>query len=260
MRRRLMVCMGLACCTPSAAMTLNAEVERLGADRYRLTAGFPYAVSPGEAQSALAPVAEQVCAGRAPTWGRYSFATNQPIERPAGAELSTSFEQDVNCGDAGSGTNAGTPAPRSPATDADRSAVEARTLEYLALKDSNEFATANALFADDVAVLFGREELEASRRAFNKAAGVPKARTIVGVTFYDDPVDAQSLGRYAAVDYRASYPDRAFYCGYAMWLLQPDGSYRMVRVEESTATDEDVGRAAEEVLSALKQQPGCREP
>ena len=241
-------------------MTLNAEVERLGADRYRLTAEFPYALSPGEAQSALAPVAEQVCAGKAPTWGHYSFATKQPIEGPAGDESSTSFEQDVNCGDAGSATNAGTPAPGSPATDADRATVEAGTLEYLALKDSNEFAAANALFQDDVAVLFGGEEWEASRRAFNKAAGVPKARTIVGVTFYDDPVDAPSLGRYAAVDYRASYPDRAFYCGYVVWLLQADGSYRMVRVEESTATDEDVGRGTEEVLSALKQQPGCREP
>ena len=256
----MIVFMTLVCCAPAAAMALNAEVQQLGADQYRLTAELPSAVSPGEAQSVLAPIAQRVCAGKMPTWGHYSFATKQAVDGPAGAKSTTLFEQDLSCGDEGPGARPSTPAPRSRATEADRSAVEARTLEYLTLKDKGDFAAANALFVDDVAALIDGEDSKSARRAFNAAAGLPEARTIVSVTFYDDPANAPTVGRYAAVDYRARYPDRAFYCGYVMWLLQADGSYRMVRIEESMATDEEVGRLSGEGLSAMMQQPGCQQP
>jgi len=83
---------------------------------------------------------------------------------------------------------------------------------------------------------------------------------VVGVTFYDDPADAATLGRFAAVDYRASYDSRAFYCGYVIWLRQSDGGYRLIREDETLAPDAIARSLTAEQLAALTRQPGCREP
>ena len=258
MRRVLLGCLVLTGCMPVAAQSLNADVEQVGASAYRIRITFPGVVAPDQAQAMLAEVGSHLCGGQAPDWGHYEFETTQPLPEAEGAQASTRFEQDLACGETVTIAKPGTPAPKTPATDADRRDIEARTLEYLSKKDHDEFAAADAMWEPEVVAEF--DGAWHSRRAFNATAGLPATRTIVGVTFYDDPADAPRLGRHVAVDFRAAYGDRAFYCGYVVWLRQADGSYRLIREDEASASDEQVRELTAEQLAAFRQQPGCREP
>lgn len=207
----------------------------------------------------LAGVAEQLCDGRVPVWGHYKFNTNESVGEQSKAQASTQFEQDLTCDSGIAIAKPGTPASSTPATEADRRDVEARTLDYLSKKDHGDFASADAMFSEDVISQVDRTKWREGRRAFNRESGLPKTRTVSGVTFYDDPADAPDLGRYAAVDYNARYGDRAFYCGYVVWLRQADGSYQLIREDESLAGDADVRRLTDAALASLMQQPGCRD-
>jgi hypothetical protein len=258
MRRFLLGCLAVAGCLPVAAQSLNAEVEQIDASAYRIKITLPAVVRPDEAQALLAEAGAQLCSGQAFAWGHYEFETTQPPPEAKDTSASTRFTQDLLCGEPVART--GTPAPKTPATDADRHDVEARTLDYLVNKDKGDFAAADAMFDPEVLAQMNTKRWRDDRRAFNAAAGLPEKRSILGVTFYDDPADAPQLGRYAAVDYRASFRDRSFYCGYVLWLRQADGSYRLTREEESVAPDAEVRKLSAEQLATLRQQPGCREP
>lgn len=258
MLRLLAGCIALACCVPVVGQTLDAKVEQIGSSEFRIHITFPGVVSPDQAQAMLADAGANLCGGHAPTWGHYKFETNEPMGGAKDTPASTRFEQDLACGSALAVAKPGASAPTTPATDAERRDVEALTIDYLTKKDHGDFAAADAMYIDDVIAQF-EPTWRDGRKAFNSAAGLPKARTVVGVTFYDDPADAPRLGRYAAVDFRASYADRAFYCGYVVWLRQADGVYRLVREDETIAPDAVVRQLAEEQRAALTQQPGCRD-
>jgi hypothetical protein len=99
----------------------------------------------------------------------------------------------------------------------------------------------------------------AARAAFNKAVGLPDNREVVRLTWYDDPAGAPQPGRYVAADYRGDYPHAGFYCGYVVWLLQLDGSYRIVREEEAQMPDEVAKKFSPEELAAARTQVQCRD-
>lgn len=261
MRLLLTACAALLCCTTATAQqSLNAEVDRIGADQFRIRITFPGVVTPDQAQQMLTEVGASLCNGQAPAWGHYKFETQEPISGAHPAPASTKFEQDLGCNTGMAESKPGTPAPKTPADDAERRAIEVRTLDYLLKKDQGDFVAADAMFEVDAIASFDRATWRDARRSFNRDAGMPAARAVVDITFYDDPADAPTLGRYAAVDYRARYNSQAFYCGYVVWLRQADGGYRLVREDESLATDAIVRASSEEQLASLKGQPGCREP
>lgn len=261
MRLLLTACAALLCCTTATAQqSLNAEVDRFSADQFRIRITFPGLVTPDQAQQMLTEVGASLCNGQAPMWGHYKFKTEEPASGGTAAQASTQFEQELTCANGIASEKPGTPAPKTPASEADRRDVEARTLDYLAKKDQGDFAAADAMFEDGVMTPDSIAERREARGSFNSAAGLPEARSVVGVTFYDDPADAPRLGRYAAVDFRARYNSRAFYCGYVVWLRQADGGYRLISEDEALATDAVVRAGTEEQLASLKRQPGCREP
>lgn len=262
MRKTLATCATLLLATTTSAQTLDAKVERLNPGGFRISITIPEAVSPAAAQQLLTEPATHLCEGRAPIWGPYTFKRLEPVGGAKPVPASTSFELDLTC--AGDTTAAapkpGTPAPKSPASDAERSDLRARTLDYLAKKDGGHFDAADDLFEQGVLSPTDRDARAAARREFNSEAGQPVDREVVGMTFYDDPADSPRLGRYAAVDYRARYNSRAFYCGYVVWIRQADGNYLLTREDEAIITDAVAAASTPEQLTALKRQPGCRDP
>src|SRR3546814_14048644 len=75
-----------------------------------------------------------------------------------------------------------------------------------------------------------------TRSALNARLGAGAEAAVVRLTWYDDPQNAPTHGRYAAADYRVDYPNEAFACGYVVWLRQSDGGYLVVRDEERAET------------------------
>src|SRR3546814_18335414 len=85
-----------------------------------------------------------------------------------------------------------------------------------------------------------------TRSALNARPGAGAEAAVVRLTWYDDPQNAPTPGRYAAADYRVDYPNEAFACGYVVWLRQSDGRYLVVGEEEGQAprsAERRVGKA-----------------
>ena len=152
-----------------------------------------------------------------------------------------------------------TPAPRTPPTAKDEATIRSRTLDYLVAKDKGDFEATHAMLSSNMVAMMGEDTSRASRTTFNASAGVPSERQVIRVTWYDDPAQAPGPGRYAAADYSATYPSAAFYCGYVVWLLQSDGSYRIVREEEGQMPPEAVSTIAPEQMPDVRRQMGCRD-
>lgn len=248
-------------CLASAQEGAEVQVRQASANGYELRVVLPAAVSEAQAQASLLPVARQVCGGRSAQLGRYRFESTRLLAPAASDPGTQAFIQQVECGApaAAASEPPGQPAPRTPPTDDDKRRVTERTLAYLAAKDRGDFAAAREFFEPGAASMLASPEGEQRRRSFNKAAGQPAQRQVVRLTWYDDPEGAPRRGRYAAADYRADYPHAGFYCGFAMWWLQPDGEFRIVRIEEGEILDADAKAIAPGQLASVRAQLGCRD-
>lgn len=250
----------------AAAKPVQVEVRQVSADDYELRVMLPGTVNEAQAQAGLLPVAEQVCQGRRAQLGRYRFEVTAPLANDADPDTAApagtqTFSQQLKCVAGGSApTEApGQPAPKTPPSDDDKRTVTEQTLAYLAAKDRGDFTAVRALFDPDAAALLSSPESQSTRIAFNQAAGEPKQRQVLRLTWYDDPAGAPRLGRYVAADYRVDYPHAGFYCGFAVWLLQPDGKFRIVRNEEGVLSDADAKAVAAGQMASVRAQLGCRD-
>lgn len=258
--RQMFMALAAALVAPTvlAADSIEVRAKQLGPDQYELVMELPASVDPQQASSMLLPAAEQLCAGRPAQLGRYRFEAKTPLLSHAGAPAMQTFTQQVACGTSTEVVHVGR-APKAPPTAQDEQTIRADTLRYLAAKDRGDFDAAYTLVGSELAAMFANGEARASRARFNAAAGLPDHREVVRLTWYDDPAGAPLPGRYVAADYRGDYPHAGFYCGYVVWHLQPDGSFRIVREEEGQMPDEVAKSFSPEQLAAARAQVQCRD-
>lgn len=244
--------------TASAAGQINVEAKQIAPDQFELTAQLPVGVDPQQASSLLQPVAQRVCGDRSAQLGRYRFESQAPLAAGSKDEGTQVFKQLVECG----GTAAvaiGIPAPETQPTPEDERSVRDNTLTYLAAKDGGDFDRARALMDEETASMMRPENWQEPRTAFNKDAGLPLRREVVRITWYDNPAGAPRPGRYAAADYRGDYAHPGFYCGYVVWYLEPDDTYRIVREEEGQMSEQVAKKLAPSELASARAQIGCRD-
>lgn len=260
MRRSTMFCLAFAALAPAAFAgdAPDVQVKALPGGRFELTVTVPDTTQPGKGQAALMPRALELCGARALQLGAYKFKAMAPMAG-TGSTLATSlvFTQEMQCGDA-EPVAAAARAPATPPTAQDEADIRSRTLAFLSAKDHGDFDTALAMFSPTTGATLTDENWGGPRREFNAAAGMPLQRQVVRLTWYDDPAGGEP-GRYVAADYSASHADAAFYCGYLMWRLQPDSSYRIVREEEGQMEPDDARLIAPGQMPAARTQLGCRD-
>lgn len=248
----------------SAAFAGDAQkiqVKELGEGRFELTVTLPDTTDPNEGQPALMATAVELCGAKSPQLGKYKFKSIAPLTgTSAPSSTSLVFVQEMHCGEA-TATDAAVPAatfaPATAPTADDETMIRSRTLEFLAAKDRGDFDAAIAMFSATTGAMLTEENWRSPRRAFNASAGMPLQQQVVRVTWYDDPAGVEP-GRYAAADYSARHENAAFYCGYVVWRLQPDGGYRIVREEEGMKASE-VRLIAPGDMAAARVQLGCRD-
>lgn len=248
--------------TATAAATDQVKVTELGNGRYQLSVKLAETVDPSHGQAALVPKALELCGSLRPELGHYRFEGTEPMAGTKNApKRSLQYTQDIECKDP-SASPAVTdipPAPATPPSADDEADIRKRTLAYLEAKDTNNFDAAFAMLGPTMVGYMTPESWRNPRATFNAATGGQAEREVIRITWYDNPQNAPTPGRYAAADYRASYASKAFYCGYVVWLRQKDGSYLILREEEGQATPEMVAGIPPESMTAVRTQLGCRD-
>jgi hypothetical protein len=143
---------------------------------------------------------------------------------------------------------------------ADQQAVLAASYRYFAAKDSGNYAAAHELLSERARTRFPLAEWARSAGEFNTQAGAVRGRRVVEITWYKDPEGAPEPGLYAAADFSADFERVEFVCGYLMWRVQPDGSFRLSREEQNMAPKRSSGRAIAQIdRDPLRSRMGCKD-
>ena len=61
------------------------------------------------------------------------------------------------------------------------------------------------------------------------------------------------------MDFVGRFEGLHFTCGYLIWQLQADRSWRLVTLNRATASREDAPTATAEEVAALRARMGCRD-
>ena len=236
--------------------------ERIGENGYRLRIQVPNTSEVERAQTLLMPEAQRLCDGRTPYFGHYRWDGQERMDNQSGAReaVSLTLEQDISCGAPGPVPAQTAAAPDSAwqPSPADVEAVLDRTNTYLAAKDSGRFRDAYDMLSPTNQAMATFETWSGQARAFNSEAGASRGRQLIRVTWYNDPPGAPVPGIYAAVDFNGDFAGLHFLCGYVVWLLQPDGSWQLVREEQNRASRADSPDMTAENIARIRAQY-CRD-
>ena len=222
-------------------------VEPIDASHYRLSLADAGDLSIRDAQQRMIATARMVCREKPPIFGAYRYS---PAEE-GGARLR--LEQELVC------VSLDLPPPADGALDPLREqAAIATSYAYLAAKDSGRYDEAYAVLSDRMKARTPEAEWRTQAEAFAAASGPSRGRRVVEVTWYDNPSDAPEPGRYVAADFSADFAKLEFACGYLMWKVQPDGSFRLVREEQNFIDRKKRGIASLD-RAPLRAQMGCKD-
>jgi hypothetical protein len=246
----------------SAAPAPRITHEQISDGHYRLRLVAPGISDVEEAQRLLLPTALGLCGDRRPYFDHLEWVSNEELANAGRrAPVALALAQELSCG---------TPAPAPPETaappdpnwrqsNAQEQAVLARTRAYFAAKDSGRYAAAYAMLTAGMQADTDFERWSQAAGEINRSAGAARSRQLIRVTWYNNPPQAPVAGLYAAVDFNGDFADLHFLCGYVVWLLQSDGSWRLVREEQSMAARADAPDATAADIARMRTQVGCRD-
>jgi hypothetical protein len=258
----------LACLLPAFAhaQPQPAVTSRpLGPDQYELSVRLQDTAEVARGQAAVRPMAEQLCAGRAVDWGRYTFESQAPMEGGQGGRPpSLLLRQQVRCGtpppeQADAAAAASPPASaagsRSPLL-RDGKLIERLTLQYLQAKDAGRHEQTYALL--DPAM---KRDNPPSRWAVVAGRGRPDAgalqeRVIRKISWYDNPPSAPP-GLYVAADFESRFEKLALHCGFVIWHRQPDGAFLVLREESNHIDLETASKMTPQQMADTRRALRC---
>ena len=235
-----------------AAAAPPIAVDRIDQTSFRLTLAAEEDIGIDAGQARLLPTARMVCRQQTPVFGRYKLEA-EPTGNPP-----LRFEQELVCGSPAPVTPAAASDPQWQPSIAHQRAALAASYAYFAARDSGRFEDAHALFTDRMKQLSPLAHWRANAAAFAAAAGAPRGRRVVELSWYNNPPDAPEPGLYVAADFEGEFTGLHFLCGYLMWRMQPDGSFRLAREEQNYA-DRQMGSLSSLDRAPLRAQMGCKD-
>lgn len=245
---RLLIALTTLCSLSALAAEPKLTVTRLNDGSYELVLVTDRTTDVAVAQHALIPVAQQICAGNAPRFGRYKFETTESLPGQPAKAPSLTLNQTIHCDAAAAATPK--PAPR------DEALIERLSKSYWNGKDTGKYAEAHALFSPEMQQMTPLERWTSRSSDFNVRAGAVKERRIKKITWYDNPPGGPP-GTYAAVDYASSFENLSFHCGYIVWQVAADGSAQLIREEENSVRKSEAAQMRPDELKAIAQKFRC---
>lgn len=240
----------------------QVESEPIDENRFRLSISGGGIGSIEAAQAALMPKARQLCGAKPVSFGTFRFTQTEKIAPPTAARSAASLkvEQELFCGTPKPTLDAAAlPPPGWEPSQADQQAVLAATYSYFAAKDRGRYAEAWSMLSNRMKEMSPAAGWQREAAAFNASSGGVRARRVTEITWYNNPAGAPQPGVYVAADYSGEFEKLEFICGYVMWLLQPDGSFRLVREEQNLLHKTTARNLASIDRQPLRAQMGCKE-
>jgi hypothetical protein len=232
----------------------QVKAEPLGAGRHVLGLTTEAHTAFDAAQAALVPTARGLCANRTFFLGAFKFA-EQSEAGGAKPVAPSSFQQELFCNNPEQPSERAAGAAPGP-TEAQQQAVLKATYGYLAAKDSNRLPDAYAMLSRQLTSI--EPDWIARARDFNKQMGAVRARRVTDISWYSNPPKPAEPGLYVAADFSGDFENVEFLCGYVVWKLDADGSFRLVREEQNFLKRRRGAKLASIDRAPLRAQMGCK--
>lgn len=206
----------------------------------------------GRSQVALRAV--EMCAGRYPQLGRYTFEGEARSNADAGRFV---YRGELTCLDRPPATDPGAPLPADwqPAP-SDEAAARTATMAFFAAVDRNDVSAWEAMMTPSYRGTGTTDERVARLAQFHREAGAPGHHRIIRTTWYVNPPGVPP-GAYVAVDFDRSYAGLSVSCGYVAWHRQANGRLLLVREESGNAPR--VEGMSSEQRAEIRRQLRCRD-
>jgi len=246
-------------CGYSFAATLS--YEQLSTNTFQLILENDVPLEIREVQSSLYSSAVQICKGKKPLFGKYSFESSEPISK--GDESSSfTFRQEINCTDevAVAATSKKLEISKNQ-EDAIKATISTMTEQYLSDKETGELKKAYEILGSGMKSLI---DFPAWKRKesdyFGDNLGKLLSRDIWRITLYNNPPNSPKSGLYIAADYENKYEKSPIHCGYVMWHLPTKKSkeYSVMREEYGNITEKMLEAIPKEDLQNVRKRIGCR--
>ena len=235
-----------------AVAVAEPSVEPVAQDAFRLKLdAAPTEIAAARAR--LAAAAHRACPGKTPVFGRFRYEA-------AAKDGPLSLEQELLCLPADRASVAAA-AQADPDWEPDavlQGRLLGATYGYFAAKDQARYADAYQMLSPRQQATSAQSDWTAAAREFNGEAGPVRSRRVVEISWYNHPSDAPEPGIYVAADYSAEFEKLEFVCGYLMWRLLPDGSFRLVREEQNLVHKRPRPMAAID-RDPLRKRLGCKD-
>lgn len=243
----------LAALAPAA--TQNVSVERIDETSFRMTIAAPPASTVEALRRRLLPAARLACQKQRPVFARYRVSAEEP------GKAAAMLEQELICAATLLRPNAAatTPNPSWSPAPADQQELLAATYAYFFAKDAGRYAEAHGFLSDSMKAATPLPAWADAARMFNAEAGPARGRRVVEISWYNHPADAPEPGIYVAADFSAEFEQLEFVCGYVMWRLLPDGSFRLVREEQNLARKRGSRPLAAIDRAPMRTRMGCKD-
>jgi hypothetical protein len=249
---------------PAAVAAAEPSIthERQGANGYRLRLIIPTPAGAEAGARLLNRTVRSLCGALHPHYGRWQIAAPLVVANPAAPPPAADVTQEVTCeaapAPASSASAAGLVDPNWAATAADEQALRSATEAFFEARDAGRFEVAYGFLSPGFG---GGETIDAFRSEglrFNREAGPKIGRRLAAVTWYNNNLGGAPPGIYAAVDFAADYQALHFSCGYVIWRLQPDRSWKLVTVNQAVVSRAAAPGATAEELATIRSRVGCR--
>ena len=258
--RKILKLFVLFYCGCSTAATLT--YEQLSPNIFELILKNDVPLEIDQAQSSIYPNAVQLCKGKKPIFGKYSFNGSEPISQDTEASSFT-FQQAIECTD---DEVAVTPTPEKidiseGQEETIKTAAKKMTELFLLAKESGEFKKAYDLLGSGMKGMTEFPDWKSKESEyFGLGLGALVSRDIWRITIYNNPPNSPKPGLYIAADYENSYDKSPIHCGYIMWFQPTPNSedLSIMREEYGNIPKDILHKIPKENLQNVRKKIGCR--
>lgn len=258
MRSMLMIFILFYC---SCGLAATLSYRQSGPDSFELLLENEAPLEIDQAQSSIYPSAIELCAGKKPLFGKYSFQGDEPLAD--GSEGSSfTFLQIISCVD--EVVTVVVPAELKLSNlqeKAIKDRIKVLTEEFLSAKESGDFQKAYTMLDPGMQSVAEFAVWRSNESNYSEETqGKLISRDIWRITVYNNPPGSPKPGFYIAADYENSYEKSPVHCGYLMWYLpSADSSNFLIMREEYGNIPADIlNKIPNEKLQSIRNQLGCR--
>jgi len=257
--RKLITLLMLLCGEYVAAATLS--YKPISTDTFQFMLKNESTLEIGQAQSLIFSAAVQVCQGKKPIFGKYSFESTGPLSNSAVPSLFTFF-QEIRCTD--QAAISAIPKALEISKNQEetiKASAKKMTERFLNAKDSGHLRDAYDMLGTAMKELTNFEAWQLREtRYINENLGQLVNRDIWRITLYNNPENAPNPGLYIAADYENIYEKSPVHCGYVVWYIPTtqSESFTVVREEYGNITTDMLDAIAKENLQSVRKKLGCR--